>query len=142
MSKLMRLATPGLLQLINIPKTPGKEKSLDLLSGLLPIKGHSLTLLVVIDRLSGYTLVNAYRETPTASKILEFMKARRMDTFRPLPKGITTDRGPQFISSEWIDTAREIHITVRTETSSIPSVMDWPKEQYKCTAYASGELRR
>jgi hypothetical protein len=77
----MRLATPGLLQQIDIPKTPGEEISLDLLLGLPPIKGNSLTLSVVINCLSGYNFVNAYCETPTTSKILEFTKACCMDTF-------------------------------------------------------------
>ena len=80
-----------------LPQGPWQHVSADLMTPSLP-SGH--TLLVVVDYYSRYFEVEFLKSTTTDKVIASLNK---MFLIHGLPKEITTDNGPQFISKEFED---------------------------------------
>jgi RNase H-like domain found in reverse transcriptase/Integrase zinc binding domain len=124
-SKPVCTALQGLLLPIPVPKYPGEFLSLDLLSGLPKVLNQSLTVLVTTDRFSGMLFLNAYNGTVDSETIFEYLKTKCMNTFGYLPKKVLSDRGPQFISAEWVADCKESRITPQRHPLTIRKKTDW-----------------
>ena len=88
---------PEPMKSTELPQGPWQHVSADLMTPSLP-SGH--TLLVVVDYYSRYFEVEFLKSTTTDKVIASLNK---MFLIHGLPKEITTDNGPQFISKEFED---------------------------------------
>ena len=113
---------PEPMKSTELPQGPWQHVSADLMTPSLP-SGH--TLLVVVDYLSRNFEVEFLKSTTTDKVIASLEK---MFLIHGLPKEITTDNGPQFISKEFEDYSEMQGIKHRKVTPL------WPQ--------ANGEVER
>ena len=88
---------PEPMKSTELPQGPWQHTSVDLMTPSLP-SGH--TLLVVVDYYSRYLEVDFLNST-TTGKVIASLK--KIFLIHGLPKEITTDNGPQFISKDFAD---------------------------------------
>lgn len=112
------LAKPGLLHPLQVPQGVWKSISLDFIEGLPPSFGNHC-ILVVIDRLSKNAHLIALSHPYTA---LEVAQAYLDNVFKlhGMPKDITSDRDPTFLSEVWNELFRVHGVDLRFSTSYHP----------------------
>jgi hypothetical protein len=112
----------GELQSLPRPSQPYEELTLDFIVGLPPSKRAGRVfnaILVVVDR---YTKMATYIPTTnhvTAKEVAEHL-IEQIVRFRGAPKGIVSDRGPQFTSDFWYHFCKGLGIARRLSTAYHP----------------------
>jgi transposase InsO family protein len=100
--------------------SPGDSVSLDLLSGLPLIADCCWYLLVVVDRFSGLLLISPFDHVPSSREKFNFACEKLKIYFGRLPATLLSDRGPQFVSSEWRRLWASEGVNVRLTSSYHP----------------------
>jgi Integrase core domain len=101
-SKPHRSGKMGLLKPVTVPRAPGLDFAIDIVSGLPPLgKCLAVSLAVLVDRFSGYVFAKIFIDYPTSKSLFAFVKESCLPVFYSLPKSILSDRGPQFLSLDW-----------------------------------------
>jgi hypothetical protein len=109
----------GLLKPLPIPQRIWAEISMDFITGLPPSKENQATnLLVITDRLTKGVILVGMVET-TAERVAEVFLTH-FYMHHGLPLAITSDRGPQFVSSFWEVVCGKLSIRRRLSTAFHP----------------------
>jgi transposase InsO family protein len=74
----------------------------------------------VIDRFSGFVMLHPTFDTLGSCEIFSFIAERMLRQFRRLPDVIVSDRGPQFVSSEWAKMLDDRNVKSITTSSYHP----------------------
>uniref|UniRef100_A0AAY5KJG5 Gypsy retrotransposon integrase-like protein 1 n=1 Tax=Esox lucius TaxID=8010 RepID=A0AAY5KJG5_ESOLU len=98
-SKAPRHLPMGKLHPLPIPQRPWSHLSVDFLTDLPPLQGHT-TILVVVDRFSKSCCLLPLPGLPTALQTAEVLFTHVFRHYG-VPKDIVSDRGPQFTSRVW-----------------------------------------
>lgn len=98
-NKTESVAPPGLLSPLPIPSDVWIDISMDFIDGFPPSHGKS-SILVIVDRLTKYAHFVALSHPYTASTIADLF-VREVVRLHGMPKTITSDRDPIFMSNFW-----------------------------------------
>jgi len=115
--KLWREQKRGLLKPLPVPDRRWQELAMDFI-GELPDSDGNRFILTIIDRLSKEPIFVPLSSTVT----MDVAQAMIVHVFQHhgLPRAITSDRGPQFISLFWKEVCRQLSITRRLSTAYHP----------------------
>lgn len=91
----------GLLQPLPIPEAIWEGISLDFVTGLPPVRGHSV-IIVVVDRLSKYCHLGSLPATYSATMVVEYF-VKQIVRLYGIPKNIVSDRDKVLLSLFWKD---------------------------------------
>lgn len=110
----------GLLKPLPIPQRIWQEISMDFITGLPQSDDGCTTLLVVTDRLSKGTMLIPVPPGQFDSKGVAKLFLRHYVSLHWLPRGIVSDRGPQFVNALWDTVCGLLKITQRLSTAYHP----------------------
>lgn len=89
----------GLLQPLPISVAVWEDPSMDFVTGLPPVKGHSM-IVVVVDRLTKYTHLGSLSTDYSSTSVAEFF-IKQIIRLHGIPKTIVSDRDKVFLSKFW-----------------------------------------
>jgi len=117
-TKASRERYSGLLRPLPVPDQRWKEVSIDFVVGLPNCQGHD-AIMVVVDRLSKMRHLTPCSEK-TSSADTAKLYYHNIWKLHGLPRAITSDRGPQFISEFWKRLTKRLGIILRLSTAYHP----------------------
>lgn len=115
-SDVPRDKTPGLLQPLPVPIRTWTDLSMDFHEPGTSDKHGNNNILVIVDRLSKRYVSLPTKKTATAKTAAD-LYYRYIWRFRGAPVTITSDRGPQFISSFTDEIAKRAGVKIKLSTS-------------------------
>lgn len=107
----------GLLKPLPIPDRPWSDISIDFITDLPTVDGHSF-IMVITDRLFKSVIFQPMRTIKTQSVAEEFLKC--FIRHHGLPRSIVSDRGSQFLGHMWQTVCKLLRIHHRLSTSFHP----------------------
>jgi transposase InsO family protein len=108
----------GLLHTLPIPSDRFSDISMDFVGPLHKSRGYD-TLLVITDRLTGYTKIEPTHSTSTAKDIADLFHRSWYRQFG-LPRAIVSDRDKIFLSAFWKELHRLLGVKLQLSTSYHP----------------------
>lgn len=110
----------GLLHSLDIPTTIWEDISLDFITGLPTVRGHSV-IIVVVDRLSKYCHFGSLPASYTAVSVAEYF-VKQIIRLHGVPKKMVSDRDKIFLSRFWQEVFKRRGTTLGMSTAYHPRV--------------------
>jgi hypothetical protein len=103
-SKPVPTRPKGFLKPVATPVSPGLDLSIDILSGLPPLRKRlSVLVAVLVDRICGYMFANIFIDYLTSYSLFRFVIDSCVTIFGSLLHSFLSDRGPEFWSCIWFN---------------------------------------
>lgn len=115
--KFWREQKRGLLKPLPVPDRRWQELAMDFIVELPESEGHTI-IMTIIDRLSKEPIFVPLK-TATATEVARVL-ITHVFQHHGLPRAITSDRGPQFVSLFWKEICRQLKIVRRLSTAYHP----------------------
>lgn len=97
--KLLSAKPFGLLQPLQIPEAIWEDINLDFITGLPPVRGQAV-IIVVVDRLSKYCHLGSLPTSYSATTVVDFF-VRQIIRLHGIPRNMVSDRDKIFLSKFW-----------------------------------------
>lgn len=111
----------GLLKPLPIPERVWQEISMDFITELPPsIENKCTVLLVITDRLGKGTMLIPIQPGKMDAQSIAKVFVHEFVANHWIPKGIVSDRGPQFVNAFWKEVCKLLNITQRLSTAYHP----------------------
>lgn len=108
----------GLLHPLDIPTSIWKEISLDFITGLTPVKGHAV-IIVVVDRLSKYCHLGSLSANYSASTVADYF-VKQIVRLHGIPAKMVSYRDKIFLSKFWQDVFKKSGTQLCMSTTYYP----------------------
>lgn len=105
----------GLLLPLNIPMAIWEEVSVDFITGLSPVQGHSV-IIVVVDRLSKYCHLGSLPETYSTKAVANYF-TENIVRLHGIPMKLVSDRDRVFLSKFWQELLRQSGTSVNMSSA-------------------------
>lgn len=108
----------GLLHPLEIPTAIWEELSLDFITGLPPVKGH-IVIIVMVDRLSKYFHIGSLPTSYSATVVADYF-VKNIIRLHGISKKMVSDRDKVFLSKFWQEIFAKRGTTLNMSTAYHP----------------------